>query len=73
MTFLELQRQIEQTRKARRGVGNRQDYFEDEPEVEAFYLAAYKRALSVANEVIRHYEAVGRVDAKDRPKVIWKG
>lgn len=71
MTFLELQKMIIQTRKARKGVGNRKDYFEDNPN-EAFYTAVYKRALSAANAVIRHYEEAGEFDPKDKPSIKWK-
>ena len=55
MTFLELQRMIQQTRKARKGTHNRIDYFEDDPN-EEYYKAIYKRACQVANAVINHYE-----------------
>lgn len=71
MTFLELQRKITQTRKARRGVSNRKDYFNDDPN-EDFYLAVYRRVLSVANEIIRHYEEKGEFDSTDKPKIVWK-
>ena len=72
MTFLELQHKIEQTRKARRGIANRQDYFEGEEDREEFYAAVYKRALSVANQIVRHYEDKGEFDAKDKPKLTWR-
>lgn len=71
MTFLELQRMIQQTRKARKGTHNRIDYFEDDPN-EKYYQMIYKRALSVANEVIRHYEDLGVYDPKDKPKITWR-
>lgn len=72
MTFLELHHKIEQTRKARRGVSNRQDYFEDEEDGEEFYLAVYKRALAAANAVVKHYEETGTFDPKDKPKIVWR-
>ena len=72
MTFLELQNKIEQTRKARRGVGNRTEYFAEGSEEEAFYNAVYKRALSVANAVVKHHEEIGEFNPKDRPKLTWK-
>lgn len=72
MTFLELQRQIVQTRKARKGVSNRMEYFEEGSSEEEFYSAVYKRALSVANQIVKHYEELGRFDTKDKPKIFWK-
>lgn len=71
MTFLDLQRKITQTRKARRGVSNRTDYFNDDPN-EDFYLAVYRRVLSVANEIVKHYEEKGEFSSSDKPKIIWK-
>lgn len=76
MTFLELHKIITQTRKARKGVKRYEDFwkeFEDEePEAEAFYNAVYRRALHVANEVIKHYTEKCEYDPKDKPKLIWK-
>lgn len=72
MTFLELQKQILQTRKARRGARGRQDYFAGDEEAEQFYSAVYKRALSVANQIIKHYEDKAEFDPKDKPKLTWK-
>ena len=72
MTFLELHKQIEQTRKARKGIQGRTDYFADDPQVEEFYTAVYKRALHVANEVIKHYEELRLFDPKDKPKITWR-
>lgn len=72
MTFLELQNKIVQSRKARRGVGNRVDYFETELD-EEFCTAVYKRALAVANSVVKHYEEAGEFDPKDKPMLTWKG
>lgn len=63
---------IQQTRKARRGVSNRQDYFDNEDDNEEFYLSIYKRALSVANQIVKHYEELGQFDPKDKPKILWK-
>jgi hypothetical protein len=71
MTFLELQKRIQQTRKARKGIHNRTDYFEDDPN-EEYYTAIYKRALSAANAVIRHYEELGEYDPNDKPKITWR-
>lgn len=70
MTFLELHNQITQTRKARKGM-DRTDYFADDPQVEEFYTAVYRRALHVANEVIKHYEELRQFDPKDKPKLKW--
>ena len=72
MTFLELQNQIKQTRKARSGVGNRMDYFPDGDNDEDFWLAVYKRALAAANAVVHHYEDLGEYDPKDKPTISWK-
>lgn len=72
MTFLEVQKQIQQTRKARKGIANRQDYFAGDEEAEQFYTAVYKRALSVANQVVKHYEDKATFDPKDKPKLTWK-
>ena len=72
MTFLDLQRKIQQTRKAREGIGNRIDYFQDDETGEKFYTAVYKRALAAANAVVKHYEEKGEYDPKDRPTITWK-
>ena len=71
MTFLELQRKIVQTRKARRGVSNRIDYFSGDIN-EEFYNIVYKRALWAANEVIKHYEDKGQFASNDKLKIVWK-
>ena len=72
MTFLELQNKIAQTRKARRGVGNRTEYFAEGSEEEAFYSAVYKRALNAANQIVKHYTELGEFDPKDKPSITWK-
>jgi len=68
MTFLELQKRIVQTRKARKGVKNRTDYFDDWQE-EEFCKELYKRALRAANEVVQHYEASGSLDKSEKISV----
>lgn len=68
MTFLELQKRIVQTRKARQGVKNRTDYFDDWQE-EEFCKELYKRALRAANEVVQHYEASGSLDKPEKISV----
>lgn len=68
MTFLELQRKIIQTRKARNGTHNRRDYFADDVN-EEFYLMLYRKALSAANSVVKQYMSTGRICAKDKIKV----
>lgn len=73
MTFKELQNKIIQTRKARRGVKNRIDYFDEEVAIEDFYTAVYKRALAAANAVVKHYEDKGEFDPKDKPVISWTG
>lgn len=70
MTFLELQKRIVQTRKARKGVKNRTDYF-DEWQEETFWKTVYKRALRAANEVIHHYEEVGSIDKSEKISVMF--
>ena len=71
MTFLELHNQIQQTRKARKGM-DRTDYFAGDEEAEQFYSAVYKRAVSVANAVVKHYEEKAEYDPKDKPTISWK-
>ena len=71
MTFMELQKKIIQTRKARRGVSNRKDYFLGDVN-EEFYGAVYKRVLWGANEIVKHYEEKGEFAPDDKPKIIWK-
>ncbi len=72
MTFLELQKRIVQTRKARSGVHNRTDYFDSADSNEDFYAAVYKKALSVANKVVKHYEEAGEIDPKEKVSVEFK-
>ena len=70
MTFLELQKRIVQTRKARRGVKNRTDYFDNWQE-EKFWKAVYKRALRAANEVVQHYDASSSFDKSEKISVMF--
>ena len=70
MTFLELQNQIVQTRKARKGIKNREDYFQDD-ETEEFWTSVYKRALYIANEVVKHYEKKGAYDSSEKFHLSW--
>ncbi len=69
MTFLELQNKIVQTRKARKGIKNREDYFEND-ENEDFWNAVYKKALSAANNVIKQCEKTGEVAHFEKPKTV---
>ena len=70
MTFLELQNAIQQTRKSRRGVSNRRDYFEDEePETERTYTHIYQKALKIANQVVSHYIDLGYFDPTEKISV----
>lgn len=72
MRFLELQRQIVQTRKARNGVKNRTNYFEDcSGQEEQFWSEVYKRSLRVANEVVKHYESAGELDKIEKVSVLF--
>lgn len=67
MTFLELQNLIVQTRKSRRGITNRRDYFKDEePEVERAYIQIYQKALKIANQVVNHYIDIGYFDQSEK-------
>lgn len=72
MTFLTLHNKIIQTRKARRGTQNRIDYFAYDDSNEEFYMAVYKKALSVANKVIKHYEETGEISTKDKIEITFK-
>ena len=70
MTFLELQNAIQQTRKSRRGVSNRRDYFEDEdPETERAYTQIYQKALKIANQIVSHYIDLGYFDPTEKISV----
>ena len=72
MTFLELQKQIVQTRKARKGVKNRTNYFEDcSGQEEQFWSEVYKRSLRVANEVVKHYEVACKFDKAEKVSVMF--
>lgn len=69
MTFLELQKKIVQTRKARKGVHNRTDYFSDPADSEDFYNEVYKKALRAANQVVKHYDERGEIDSREKVTV----
>ena len=72
MTFLELQNYIVQTRKARRGVSNRRDYFEDaDTDTEQFYNALYQKVLDIANRVVKHYDETGRLNPNEKIAVTF--
>ena len=71
MTFLELQKRIMQTRKARKGTKNRIDYFQDPSDSEEFWIDVYKRALRMANEVVKHYGEKGGYDQKEKMSVVF--
>ncbi|SFB16451.1 hypothetical protein [Selenomonas ruminantium] len=72
MTFLELQKQIVQTRKARKGVKNRTNYFEDcSGQEEQFWSEVYKRSLRVANDVVKHYEVASTFDKAEKVSVLF--
>lgn len=71
MTFLKLQNWILQTRKARKGIHNKIDYFRNDDN-EDFYNMVYKKALKAANDVVRHYEETGEVSSKDKITVTIK-
>lgn len=74
MTFLELQKRILQTRKARKGVKNRTDYFDDcSWNEEQFWRNVYQRALRVATDVVQHYEGCGEYDKAEKINVSFGG
>lgn len=66
-TFLKLQNQLVQTRKHRRGISNRLDYYDDSNEY-AFDAAVYKKALQAANQVVQYYYTTGEVSPQDKVK-----
>ena len=67
MSFLDLQNRLVQTRKARRGVSNRRDYYEeDESNNLEFDNAVYRKALSVANKVVQHYTDLGQIEPMEQ-------
>lgn len=68
MTFIQLQNKIIQTRKARKGISNRLDYFTDDVN-EDYWQLVYKKALKAANDVLKHYEEVGEISSKDKVTV----
>ncbi len=61
MTFLELQKKIIQTRKNRKGVKNRVDYFANDAN-ESFYMYLYKKALNAANQIVKHCDEKGEIE-----------
>jgi hypothetical protein len=67
MTFLKLQNQLVQTRKHRRGISNRLDYYDDSNEY-AFDATVYKKALQAANQVVKYYYETGEVSPQDKIK-----
>lgn len=72
MTFLELQRRIQQTKKARKGIRNKRDYFEDTTFDEEMVLnKIYQRALKAANEVIKHYTETGEFNPEEKMNVFF--
>lgn len=68
-TFLKLQNQLVQTRKHRRGVSNRLDYYDDDSNEYDFDTTVYKKALQAANQVVKYYYETGEVSPKDKIKV----
>lgn len=71
MTFIQLQNKIIQTRKARKGISNRVDYFANDVD-EEYWQLVYKKALKAANDVLKHYEEVREISPKDKVTVIIK-
>lgn len=68
-TFLKLQNQLVQTRKHRRGISNRLDYYDDDSNEYDFDTTVYKKALQAANQVVKYYYETGEVSPKDKIKV----
>lgn len=68
-TFLKLQNQIVQTRKHRRGVSNRLDYYDDDSNEYDFDTTVYKKALQAANQVVKYYYETGEISPRDKIKV----
>lgn len=68
MTFIQLQNKIIQTRKTRKGISNRLDYFADDVN-EDYWQLVYKKALKAANDVIKHYKEVKEISLKDKVTV----
>lgn len=65
---------VTQTRKARKGVHNRTDYFNEHglnSEEEEFFLAVYRKALSTANKVVNHYIEECKIDKKEKINVTF--
>ena len=72
VTFLDLQRHIQQTRKARKGVKNKRDYFADTTfDEEMVWHKIYQRALKAANEVIKHYTEIGEFNPEEKMNVFF--
>lgn len=71
MTFIQLQNKIIQTRKARKGISNRVDYFANDVD-EEYWQLVYKKALKAANDVLKHYEEVREISPKDKVTVTIK-
>ena len=82
MNFLELQSKIKRRRKDEK---ERQKYWETHETWEGydfyhvnyqenpdFYELVYKKALRVANQVVRHYEELGEYSSTDKPTLSWK-
>lgn len=62
MTFLELQKKITQTRKARKGVKNKIDYYGEDFNKEDYESAVYRKALSGANQIVQHCLKTGKLE-----------
>ena len=71
MNFLQLQNQLKQTDKARKGVKNRQDYYDDENNNYEFDDAVYHKALAVANKIVRHYYDSGEINRREKISITF--
>lgn len=71
MTFLEIQNRLKQTKKARKGISNRRDYYEGENNNYEFDDAVYHKALAVANKIVRHYYDSGEINRREKISITF--
>ena len=71
MTFLELQNDIERTRRLLRKRRQQNNDFVEKTESEKVLELLYKKTLSVANQVVNHYIDLGYFDAQEKISVVF--
>jgi len=71
MNFLQLQNQLKQTDKARKGVKNRRDYYDNENNNYEFDAAVYRKALTIANKIVQHYFDAGEIDPAEKISITF--